>query len=292
MRTVDALFAAIDARKPVRAFAIEIERIDPLFPSIEHNVHKAARDNRSKAQRALAEIERNNETTIATMAVAVPIGLVLLLLLARLLHTSRRREERARADVTRLELDRLHQIALSDSLTGLKNHRAFHQDLARDLQRRERAHSSLTLAILDLDGLKATNDAFGHEAGDAKLRDLADSLGGALRTSDAAYRIGGDEFAVIVSESDSLGARGVIRRLQENLTASASGAQVTVGLAQARDGMTKDQLIREADLALIEAKRKRLPIMLYSEDLEAPASQTEREAGGEHALSISPPSGS
>jgi hypothetical protein len=134
MRTVESLFAAIDAREPARAFAIEAARIDPLFPSIDTKVQKAARANRTEADFAFAAIENSNETTLATMAVGVPIGFVLLLLLARLLHSSRIREERARADITRLELDRLHQLALSDSLTGLKNHRAFHQDLIRDLQ--------------------------------------------------------------------------------------------------------------------------------------------------------------
>jgi diguanylate cyclase (GGDEF)-like protein len=291
-RAVDALFAAVAARPPARAFAIQVERIDPLFASIENKVKVASQDHQREAARAFAEIETSNETTIAAMIVVIPIGLGLLVLIAGLLHASRRREGRARADVTRLELDRLHQMALSDSMTGLKNHRAFHQDLPRELQRREREDSSLALAVVDLDDLKATNDTLGHEAGDAKLRDLAGSLLDALRKSDAAYRIGGDEFAVILPGSDSLGAPRLIRRLEKSLAVSASGARATVGVAVAKDGITKEQLIREADLALIAAKRRQLPAMRYSEDIESLGDDAELQSGGGHPLSIAPPPGS
>jgi diguanylate cyclase (GGDEF)-like protein len=269
VRAADALFAAISAGSSARAFAIEVEQIDRLFPSIESTVRRASGSHEREAARAFADIETSNETTIATLVAVIPIGLVLLVLLARTLHASRRREERAKADVTRLELDRLQHMALSDSLTGLKNHRAFHEDLERDLKRRERDDSSLALVMLDLDGLKATNDSQGHEAGDRKLRELASGLLEALRTSDAAYRIGGDEFAVILAGTDALGARPLILRLQELLAKSASGTRATAGVAEATSGMTREQLVREADLALIEAKRNRVPAMPPPSDGDA-----------------------
>ena len=93
----------------------------------------------------------------------------------------RRRLERARRD----ELARLEQAALTDSLTGLGNHRAFHEDLERELARRDRTGSRFSVVMLDLDGLKEINDTLGHGAGDDRLRAVAECLTSTLRRTAA-----------------------------------------------------------------------------------------------------------
>ena len=97
--------------------------------------------------------------------------------------------------------DRMEAAALADSLTGLGNRRAFDRDLRRELARAARHDRRFSLALLDLDGLKAINDRDGHAAGDAVLRELAAALSAALRATDRAYRLGGDVFAVRLPET-------------------------------------------------------------------------------------------
>ena len=113
----------------------------------------------------------------------------------------RRRLERARRD----ELARLEQAALTDSLTGLGNHRAFHEDLERELARRDRIGSRFSVVMLDLDGLKEINDTLGHGAGDDRLRAVAECLTATLRNG-GAYRTGGDEFLVLLPDEPAWGA--------------------------------------------------------------------------------------
>ena len=87
------------------------------------------------------------------------------------------RQQRRRLDAARLqELSRLNEMASSDPLTGLRNHRVFHEDLARELQRTGRTGDPLALVLVDLDGLKTINDTHGHQVGDQRIKALADAL--------------------------------------------------------------------------------------------------------------------
>ncbi len=122
----------------------------------------------------------------------------------------RRRVERARE----AEHARLAQAALTDSLTGLGNHRAFHEDLEREFARRARSGSCFSVVMLDLDGLKQINDTLGHQAGDARLRALGECLRATMRATDSAYRIGGDELMVLLPDERAWGAFTFAQRLQ------------------------------------------------------------------------------
>jgi diguanylate cyclase (GGDEF)-like protein len=88
--------------------------------------------------------------------------------------------------------------ALTDALTGLGNRRAFDRDLEIEIARAGRHSTSLSVLILDLDGLKAVNDGLGHQAGDLLLRCVGDELRRAFRLEDRIYRLGGDEFALLL----------------------------------------------------------------------------------------------
>lgn len=96
----------------------------------------------------------------------------------------------------------LERAALTDQLTGLGNRRAFDLDLDATLARAARAHTAFSVAVVDLDGLKAVNDTQGHERGDALLRGFADALRAELRAVDRVYRLGGDEYALLLEHTE------------------------------------------------------------------------------------------
>ena len=97
------------------------------------------------------------------------------------------------------------QMASTDPLTGLRNHRAFHEDLGQELRRASRGPTPLSLVMLDLDDLKSVNDQLGHQAGDERLRALATAIKATQRAGDSAFRVGGDEFAVVLRGHALLG---------------------------------------------------------------------------------------
>jgi len=171
--------------------------------------------------------------------------------------------------------DRAVDAALRDHLTGLYNHRAFHESLEKELSHAGARGAPISLVTVDLVGLKETNDGLGHQAGDERLMLLAATLTGVLRRGDTAYRVGGDEFAVILPGVQAWDAFNVGNRLQQTLSGphGASVPAVSIGVTEAEPGMAKDEVIGQADAALIEAKRTHRKTVLYSVGLEL-----EREA--------------
>ncbi len=108
--------------------------------------------------------------------------------------------------------DELQRAAFSDPLTGCSNRRAFERDLDRELARCARAELDLSIVAIDLDGLKAVNDTAGHAAGDERLVHLVDTLRRALRSMDGVYRLGGDEFGVVLPDTSLEDAAVVMAR--------------------------------------------------------------------------------
>lgn len=114
-------------------------------------------------------------------------------------------------------LSEMEEMASRDELTGLHNRRFFYQSLQNELGKARASRESLALMMLDLDGLKAVNDEFGHAAGDAVLANLAGVIVKHVRGSDVAARLGGDEFGVVMPATDKRGAFSLARRLWEEL---------------------------------------------------------------------------
>lgn len=112
----------------------------------------------------------------------------------------RRVAERSIVTAIATLLHELEQAALLDPLTGLLNRRALHRDLVAQLATARRHHQCLSIVMIDVDGLKSVNDELGHAAGDAKLRAVARRLTSALRAGDNCYRIGGDEFVLVLPD--------------------------------------------------------------------------------------------
>ncbi|MBI2923349.1 MAG: GGDEF domain-containing protein [Planctomycetes bacterium] len=158
--------------------------------------------------------------------------------------------------------DRLAVQNLTDSLTGLGNRRRFDADLAREVPRARGLGRPLTLAFLDLDDFKSVNDRFGHDAGDALLRNVAAALESGIRCdSDAAYRLGGDEFALLLPGAAAAEAREVLDRIRSTATRGPGallefGAGVSVGVVELGATETTPEFYKRADAAMYEIKKE------------------------------------
>jgi diguanylate cyclase (GGDEF)-like protein len=146
----------------------------------------------------------------------------------------------------------LHR-ATRDGLTDLPNMRAFQDEFPQAAASAARYEDPFALAILDVDDFKLINDRQGHQQGDTILERVAGVLREA-RPGDRAYRIGGDEFALLLAHTDAEGARVLARRLSRNLTDA--DIEVSIGVSALRPGLQADILRAEADAALYEAKRQ------------------------------------
>jgi diguanylate cyclase (GGDEF)-like protein len=163
-----------------------------------------------------------------------------------------------RANVNRV-IWRLSDAAMTDELTGLLNRRGFHDLFETELERARRSGQPLSLIVGDLDHFKALNDRFGHAAGDRALEQLALILNTAKRRIDAAARIGGEEFAVVLPDSDHHAAYILAERMRREVreTFMYEPYELTISLGVATfplHGGDVDALVASADDALYAAK--------------------------------------
>ena len=153
---------------------------------------------------------------------------------------------------------RLGREADADPLTGLANHRAFHDRLGTEVERAQRYGRPLSLACLDVDGFKDVNDHFGHQVGDAVLRAVADRLNAVARAADLVARVGGDEFAVLLPETTAEAAEAVARRAHELIRVDLAGpgpsVTVSIGICDLEHASSAHALLGFADGALYWAK--------------------------------------
>src|SRR4051794_37464494 len=148
------------------------------------------------------------------------------------------------------------QLATSDPLTGLLNHREFHEAVARELDTCRRGGGTMSVVLLDLDGFKQVNDTAGHAAGDRVLVAAADALRDCCRESDLAFRIGGDEFALVLRSTSAAGAEPVTKRAASAIAELDRRVGVSYGIGEwPADGPTKDGVLSSADERLYAMKR-------------------------------------
>lgn len=167
----------------------------------------------------------------------------------------------AEVDLLRRKIVELEQLADTDTLTPLANRRAFLRAVERSIRLAGRHETQTALAFMDLDGLKAINDAYGHITGDAVLLHISERLRGAFRATDLAARVSGDEFAILldhVSEEDA-------RLRVEELVRSVAGDPIRIGqnelmislswgLTMIRPDDSVDVAMGRADAAMYAAK--------------------------------------
>lgn len=186
-------------------------------------------------------------------------------------YSRQRNVARERAYSSHLEglSRRLRYLAYRDSLTSLYNHRYFHEELAHEVERAQRYGQPLSVLMLDVDRFKEVNDTYGHLMGDTLLSYVAQVIAAQLRSSDVAARYGGDEFAVILPETDQTRAMAVAEKLSKAVSADHRwqgallenlGIGISFGVAAfPDDGRTADDLLGAADRRLYAAKRRRRP---------------------------------
>ncbi len=196
------------------------------------------------------------------------------------------------ADAAALAIDNAQTRALleheaqTDSLTGLFNHRSFHERLLAALQEASREHSPVAVLMLDIDDFKRVNDVHGHGVGDEVLKLIADSLRSVVRPEDVVCRLGGEEFAVIMASCEGQDAirvgERIVERLAEIDAPAVGNVTVSAGVALGPEhAMNPRELTAFAEAAMMTAKAKgKNRVVLYSEDA------TERPNAGADVRSL------
>ena len=177
------------------------------------------------------------------------------------------------------ELKRIQLNAVTDPLTGLYNRRLFEESFEKELNRARRYGLPLGIVILDLHRFKEVNDRYGHPRGDEVLRAAATTLQRALRTSDSAFRIGGDEFAVLLPQTDAAQAIALSRRIEAVFADTLRPLQLAFAVTMdngvatyPQDGDQTDQLIHVADERLYRSKHANHKRVTATEPPPAPES--------------------
>jgi diguanylate cyclase (GGDEF)-like protein len=162
----------------------------------------------------------------------------------------------------KVRAEEFHKLATLDPLTGLYNRRLAEQRLTGEVSRSQRYGHPLTVLVIDLNGFKQINDRYGHAAGDLVLKLFAERLNRAIRASDLAVRMGGDEFMVLLPECQPEQVQTLLLRLNP-MAVEFRGETIPVtyaaGWAGYRPGETAEQILERADQALYADKRAKKP---------------------------------
>ena len=198
------------------------------------------------------------------------------------------------ADQVAIAIDRARTFASearTDHLTGLANRREFERVMEREVALAERHKRRLSLMMIDVDNLKRINDRQGHRAGDGALRLVAQQLLRVVRTSDVCARVGGDEFAVAMPETNLDRARDVATRLRRAVDHAALSmrapeqVEVSVGIASWRPGQDWQGLYQAADLDLYEDKKRRKAVRRWQQEHQPTQIRILGRAGGRRRVS-------
>jgi diguanylate cyclase (GGDEF)-like protein len=155
----------------------------------------------------------------------------------------------------------LAEAAQTDALTGLLNRRAIITGLQAEVSRYNRTQAPFSLLVCDIDHFKRVNDTYGHDVGDQVLKNVSDRLRTACRQHDLIARWGGEEFVVLLPETDLQGGMAAAEKLRESMTADVFPAGVqdldltlSIGVAAYEPGQTLDDCVKAADTAMYQAK--------------------------------------
>lgn len=153
---------------------------------------------------------------------------------------------------------RLEYQATHDSLTGLLNRYSYEMYMDTELERRNRYGHDLSVILVDLDHFKVINDNFGHKAGDQTLREVAEIMKSSIRKSDAIFRIGGEEFAIVTPESSSDEAfqlaEKIRLKIKNSFVNNVPSVTISLGISDCKGKQKCSEILREADEALYKAK--------------------------------------
>lgn len=175
------------------------------------------------------------------------VRLVVFMMIASLIHE------------LRTALQKEHESARTDYLTGVFNSREFHEQLEIEIKRASRLHYPISLAYIDLDNFKRVNDAYGHSTGDVQLKRIAEIIGTTIRKTDIFARLGGDEFALLLPNLDSEHAKLVFQKVEravlQGLAELNSPITLSAGVVTFKSTPKNvDDMLRKADALMYEAK--------------------------------------
>lgn len=192
-------------------------------------------------------VSESTNRSLLLLQAFVATKTVMILIFAVEVWERRRQEEHAK------------RLAVTDPLTGLANYRLLLERIDGEIKRYGRTNKSFSVLLLDLDGLKKINDQYGHLVGSLAICRVAEVLHLSCRETDTAARYGGDEFALVLTESSGASAKFVAQRILQRLTQDAEEPRLSVSIGVAeypRDGTTIEHLLSAADQALYSDKRR------------------------------------
>ncbi|MBA2285390.1 MAG: bifunctional diguanylate cyclase/phosphodiesterase [Ktedonobacteraceae bacterium] len=256
-------FMAVDNGDVALALNIDDTKIDPIFTTMQHIVNAEANRYHAEADQRLNALSATEYLVFIFTLIVFPIGLFLLGGLLLVVRTYQRKIDEG----TSAEMARLARTALTDNLTGLGNHRAFQDDLQREMASACQQGETMALAIIDIDELKLINDTSGHLQGDLVLTTFATIL---QRThhSEYIYRLGGDEFAMILPHITQPDAVTALEQLRHGAEQGLFGATISIGVAvNIAEASDIEVLQEQAHLAAAEAKRRSHNTIVTFEDM-------------------------
>lgn len=169
----------------------------------------------------------------------------------------------------------LEQLAQEDSLTGLLNRRAFYSIVHKEMERSKRYNSGLVLLMLDIDHFKVVNDTWGHNFGDVILKEVSKKFFDCVRTTDFIFRLGGEEFGILLPETDKQGAFQLADRIRKSIEEMRTSVNeetivlitISIGVSLYASELSLDEFMHRSDLALYESKANgRNRVTIFSEE--------------------------
>jgi diguanylate cyclase (GGDEF)-like protein len=263
---IERLFTAVDAGDAAAVLRIDNEQVDPTFDRISELVEAATDEHAHAATDALRRLRRVEGIVFGTTIGGFAVGLALLAAFAVVAIGYERQLLREAAESRRR--------ALHDPLTGLPNRALLNERLIQALG----SGDATAVLILDLDRFKEVNDTLGHQYGDELLRQVAQRACDTFRDGDTVARLAGDEFAVLLPDTDGPEALALAERLIAEIHRSfaignvAVDVEASVGVAVATGTDTSETLLRCADIAMYAAKDAKTGAVLYREEMHTEAS--------------------
>jgi diguanylate cyclase (GGDEF)-like protein len=246
------VLAAIGEKQTQLAIDIDEQQVSPLYLVLQQDIDDASTKEHAQALSHMNDIVTTESQSSTLLPAVCIIGIALLIIMGILLY----RFQRSLAQAQQREVAHFKRSSLTDNLTQLGNHRAYHETYHQEIENAQQHGETFSLALIDVDEFKQYNDLHGHAYGDHILTTLSHILGSS-RPEDLAFRLGGDEFAMILRHTEIEQATRVLEHLRESVHQHLSGVTISIGIATLGSDASNINIVQEqSDAALYEAKRR------------------------------------